>query len=334
MAGHERLRDGRRSSSSTRAAAHIPIIFITAVSRDAAHVFRGYSHGAVDYLVKPFDADILRSKAAVFVELYLQGREAQAAGARCCASASARRCERKSQQRYRRLLDVDAPVHLGGGRRAARSTTGTAPALDVLRAQRGRRARASRSGSACTPTIAPRRAPTGRRRCAAASRFERAGAAPARRRRQLPLAPRRARCPSATSDGAHRRLDRDRDRHRRSEARGGGAAQGGHPARRLPVGRVARAAHAADVAEAGGREPVAHRARGDGTDGAPRADREGREDRCAGGAPAPSDRRAARRVAHRRRAARAARRGGRSRAGRRRGRGALQRRGRAASAAR
>ena len=52
---------------------HIPIIFITAVGRDAAHVFRGYSEGAVDYLVKPFDPDILRSKTQVFVDLYLKG---------------------------------------------------------------------------------------------------------------------------------------------------------------------------------------------------------------------------------------------------------------------
>ena len=54
---------------------HIPIIFITAVSRDAVHVFRGYSQGAVDYLVKPFDADILRSKTAVFIELFLRGEK-------------------------------------------------------------------------------------------------------------------------------------------------------------------------------------------------------------------------------------------------------------------
>jgi CheY-like chemotaxis protein len=54
---------------------HIPIIFITAVNRDAIHVFRGYSQGAVDYLVKPFDADILRSKAAVFIELYVRGEK-------------------------------------------------------------------------------------------------------------------------------------------------------------------------------------------------------------------------------------------------------------------
>ena len=34
---------------------HIPIIFLTAVSKDTEHVFRGYSEGAVDYLLKPYD---------------------------------------------------------------------------------------------------------------------------------------------------------------------------------------------------------------------------------------------------------------------------------------
>ncbi len=49
---------------------HIPIIFLTAISKEARHVFRGYSAGAVDYLFKPFDPSVLRSKVAVFVELW------------------------------------------------------------------------------------------------------------------------------------------------------------------------------------------------------------------------------------------------------------------------
>jgi PAS domain S-box-containing protein len=84
---------------------HIPIIFITAVSRDAVHVFRGYSHGAVDYLVKPFDADILRSKAAVFIELFVRGEKLKLQE-RMLREREREALERKSQERYRRLLDA------------------------------------------------------------------------------------------------------------------------------------------------------------------------------------------------------------------------------------
>jgi PAS domain S-box-containing protein len=84
---------------------HIPIIFMTAVNRDAMHVFRGYSHGAVDYLLKPFDADILRSKVTVFVELYVRGEKLKAQE-QLLRVREREVMERKSQERYRRLLDA------------------------------------------------------------------------------------------------------------------------------------------------------------------------------------------------------------------------------------
>jgi two-component system, sensor histidine kinase len=55
----------------------IPIIFLSAISKEDAYVFKGYSMGAVDYVFKPFNPDVLRSKVAVFVDLYLKQREIQ-----------------------------------------------------------------------------------------------------------------------------------------------------------------------------------------------------------------------------------------------------------------
>ena len=48
---------------------HVPIIFLTAVDDDVAQAIRGYREGAVDYLTKPFDPHVIRSKVSVFVEL-------------------------------------------------------------------------------------------------------------------------------------------------------------------------------------------------------------------------------------------------------------------------
>jgi len=49
---------------------NIPIIFLTAFGRDEAEVKAGYAQGAVDYLQKPFPAEVLRSKVSVFIELF------------------------------------------------------------------------------------------------------------------------------------------------------------------------------------------------------------------------------------------------------------------------
>ncbi|HET9160153.1 MAG TPA: response regulator, partial [Caulobacteraceae bacterium] len=57
--GHRRTKD-------------IPIVFLTAVFRDEAHLFQAYSHGAVDVVFKPVDPFILRSKVSVLVDLHLK----------------------------------------------------------------------------------------------------------------------------------------------------------------------------------------------------------------------------------------------------------------------
>lgn len=54
---------------------YVPIVFVTADSRDLSRMFKGYEIGAVDYLWKPIDAQILRSKVDVFVTLERQRQQ-------------------------------------------------------------------------------------------------------------------------------------------------------------------------------------------------------------------------------------------------------------------
>jgi len=54
---------------------HTPIIFLTAVSDTETHVSRGYSLGAVDYILAPVLPDVLRTKVSVFVELHKKNRQ-------------------------------------------------------------------------------------------------------------------------------------------------------------------------------------------------------------------------------------------------------------------
>lgn len=54
---------------------HTPIIFISAINRDDQYVFKGYSLGAVDYMTKPFEPEILKSKVRVFTKLFQQNQE-------------------------------------------------------------------------------------------------------------------------------------------------------------------------------------------------------------------------------------------------------------------
>lgn len=68
MTGFE-LAELMRGSERTRG---VPIIFMTAGTAEHGRVFRGYEAGAVDFLFKPIDPQLLRSKVGVFVELFRQ----------------------------------------------------------------------------------------------------------------------------------------------------------------------------------------------------------------------------------------------------------------------
>jgi signal transduction histidine kinase len=53
---------------------HIPIIFITANNYEDENVYKGYQSGAIDYIFKPFNPDVLRAKVAVLIDLYKKNR--------------------------------------------------------------------------------------------------------------------------------------------------------------------------------------------------------------------------------------------------------------------
>ncbi len=127
---------------------HVPILFLTAHLLDDEDVLRGYGAGAVDYLSKPIHADILRSKVAVFVDLFRKTRalaelndrlqqevvereKAQEAlravnrdledrvGERTAALAQAHQEAREDEERWRMAMEVARTAawewHLGSG---------------------------------------------------------------------------------------------------------------------------------------------------------------------------------------------------------------------------
>ena len=61
-----------RSRKNTK---HVPVIFATAINKEKKYVIKGYSEGAVDYLYKPLDSDIVSAKVDIFVTLYHQKRK-------------------------------------------------------------------------------------------------------------------------------------------------------------------------------------------------------------------------------------------------------------------
>ncbi|MBD2446823.1 response regulator [Nostoc sp. FACHB-152] len=77
-----------------------PIIFLTAFSTSDQMLFKGYALGAVDYLLKPIDANILISKVTVFVELF---KKTQAIKEQAAQLAAINTELRQSEERFRSL---------------------------------------------------------------------------------------------------------------------------------------------------------------------------------------------------------------------------------------
>lgn len=93
--------------------ARIPIIFLSAVNKETEHLMRGYEMGAVDYVFKPVDALVLRSKTAVFVDLYNLRQEVEQ---RNQAEREATQAKLRAEQQR---LEIDRELQAARLRQAA-----------------------------------------------------------------------------------------------------------------------------------------------------------------------------------------------------------------------
>ena len=98
-----RLLRGREQSRDT------PVIFLSAINKEEQHLLRGYDIGAVDYVFKPFEPVVLRSKVTVFVDLYQKTQEIQRKAEReqrlLEEKLEAERALRRSEQRQEAILN-------------------------------------------------------------------------------------------------------------------------------------------------------------------------------------------------------------------------------------
>jgi signal transduction histidine kinase len=96
------------------ATGHIPIVFIAAIQREEESILKGYAHGAIDYLVKPFDPNVLRAKVDALLAF-------RAAGER----RTRRENDRKTEQERAFLLDREreARQRAEGAQRKAEEAT-------------------------------------------------------------------------------------------------------------------------------------------------------------------------------------------------------------------
>lgn len=90
---------------------NLPIVFVTAINSDERYIYRGYEAGAVDYIFKPFDPVILRSKVSVFTELHVKNRQLRVQAKQLAERelleqrASIQAIEIESLRRYRNLAE-------------------------------------------------------------------------------------------------------------------------------------------------------------------------------------------------------------------------------------
>src|SRR5512138_3690715 len=88
----------------------IPIVFMTGVNREQRFVAMGYGAGAIDYILKPVDPDVLRAKVAGFVQLHREREVALNQAARL-----------REQERAERLAAIEQLEHRSSRRQHAAS---------------------------------------------------------------------------------------------------------------------------------------------------------------------------------------------------------------------
>ncbi|HEY2031495.1 MAG TPA: ATP-binding protein [Myxococcales bacterium] len=91
---------------------HIPIIFMSATTTDMAAVLRGYSLGAVDFLVKPVDADVLRAKVAAQLDLHRRRESRTMAALHANTKAERRRLYAALMQAPAAIAITREPQHI------------------------------------------------------------------------------------------------------------------------------------------------------------------------------------------------------------------------------
>ena len=149
--------DGLETAAMIRGrkrSAHMPIIFITADYGDEVRTAKGYSLGAVDFMVSPIVPEILRTKVKVFVDLYLlaqlakhQARERGQLAAERTARAAAERANEASAFLARASVALSGSLNLGATtRELARLVVPFLADVGVLDDRRRRGPRCERRG--------------------------------------------------------------------------------------------------------------------------------------------------------------------------------------------
>ncbi len=91
-----------RSMEATKT---IPIIFVTAISKESEYVFKGYESGAVDYLFKPLDPNVVRSKVRIFCELHRKKVEIEEANQKLGSMVEQLRKAKETAEKATKIKD-------------------------------------------------------------------------------------------------------------------------------------------------------------------------------------------------------------------------------------